>query len=425
MWERMSYYGMRALLVLYMVAGTTADNPGFGFDSVYALRVYGTYTSLVYFTPLLGGFLADRYLGQRRAVMIGGSFMMLGHFLMAVPDPAAFYAALGFLIVGNGFFKPNISTMVGGLYPDPSDGRRDGAFTIFYMGINLGAVLSPFLCGTLGERVSFHWGFGAAGLGMGLSLLIFVVGAKRLLPAHVGAAPGARLPASTDGEEAPFKAADVPVPVARDRMYVMLVLALFSLFFWAAFEQAGGLFNLYTDQKVDRRIGQFEVATTWFQSINPFFIIVFAPVFSVLWSRLAARNLRISAPLKMALGLMLVSLGFVAMIFAAREAGVDGKASMHWVVLAYLGNTLGELCISPIGLSAVSKLAPKRQASLWMGAWFAFTAMANWLAGWIGSYAGHLGEQSLFSAIMGVTLVMGLVLAMLSRPLSRRMHGVD
>lgn len=427
MWERMSYYGMRALLVLYMTGA--ADHGGFHWSRATALKIYGTYTALVYLTPLAGGYIADRYLGQRRAVVLGGFLMMIGHFLMAVPGQVAFFAALTFLIVGNGFFKPNISTMVGGLYP-PGDARRDGAFTIFYMGINLGAFLSPLVCGTLGEKLGWHWGFGSAGVGMGLGLLTFLALNKRLL-GDVGLAPAPRgaqkLGPPGEGDyRAPGEVQTETAKlthVERDRLGVIFALAFFNIFFWAAFEQAGGLMTLYTDTKVDRHLFGMVVPTTWFQSINPMFIVLLGPLFSMLWVRLAKARREPSTPAKLGIGLLLLSFGFVLMLGASRQTADGGQAAMFWVVGAYFFHTVGELCLSPVGLSAVSKLAPARFASLMMGVWLLSSFVANYLAGLIGGYSEHLGEFTLFATIVGVTAAAGAVLIALSPVITKKMHN--
>jgi POT family proton-dependent oligopeptide transporter len=427
MWERMSYYGMRALLVLYMTGA--ANHGGFHWSRATALKIYGTYTALVYLTPLAGGYIADRYLGQRRAVVLGGFLMMIGHFLMAVPGEVAFFAALTFLIVGNGFFKPNISTMVGGLYP-PGDARRDGAFTIFYMGINLGAFLSPLVCGTLGEKLGWHWGFGSAGVGMGLGLITFLALNKRLL-GDVGLAPAPRGaqklgPPGEGGYRAPGEVQTETAkltPVERDRLGVIFALAFFNIFFWAAFEQAGGLMTLYTDTKVDRHLFGMVVPTTWFQSINPMFIVLLGPLFSMLWVRLAKARREPSTPAKLGIGLLLLSFGFVLMLGASRQTADGGQAAMSWVVGAYFFHTVGELCLSPVGLSAVSKLAPARFASLMMGVWLLSSFVANYLAGLIGGYSERLGEFTLFATIVGVTAAAGAVLIALSPVITKRMHN--
>ncbi len=503
MWERMSYYGMRALLVLYMKTAT--DHGGFGWSKEDALSVYGWYTAAVYLTPLFGGILADRLLGQRRAVLLGGFLMMIGHFLMAVPGVAAFYAALGFLVIGNGFFKPNISAMVGGLFK-PGEPGRDSAYTVFYMGVNVGAALAPLVCGTLGEKIGFHWGFGSAGVGMLLGVIFFFFGAPRLL-GDVGKAPrrGADAPKSDD--EPPPKAvgpdrsgangvvigalwlvgalavtaltfanarltgsgkivvatgaltfglaqiargvlakraaspagrpegATLPGAAARaaapgqerreevHRIAVISILALVNIVFWAAFEQAGGLMTLYTDEKVDRHILGWELPTTWFQLINPVFIVTLGPLASALWIALAKRGRDLDIPSKMSLGLFLMGSGFLFMMGAATESAARGKASLAWIVLAYLFHTIGELCVSPIGLSMVSKLAPKRMISLMMGVFFGSVAIGNKLAAEIGKYSEKLGEFTLFFAIVAATWAAAILVQAGSKPLVRWMHG--
>jgi proton-dependent oligopeptide transporter, POT family len=421
MWERMSYYGMRALLVLYMVSASSKG--GFGWDKTRALEIYGVYTGLVYLTPVAGGFLADRYLGQRLSVTLGGILMMLGQFVLAMPGnvEALFFGGLGLLVIGNGFFKPNISTMVGGLYA-PGDARRDGAFTIFYIGINVGAFLASAVCGTLGEKFGWMYGFGSAGVGMGLGVVVFLALSNRLL-GEVGKAPK-KVSADTRAQAASAPSAALTRQEV-DRIIVILVLALFVVFFWAAFEQAGGLMNLYTDAKVDRHVLGWEVPTTWFQAVNPVFIMLLGPVFAELWISLGRRQKDPSIPAKMALGLLLLAFGFVFMMGASKQSEAQGKAALLWVVAAYFFHTAGELCLSPVGLSMVTKLAPARFASLLMGVWFIANAVANYLAGLIGTYAEKLGEFELFLSITVAAAAAGVVLLALAPKLKRMMHGAD
>jgi len=418
MWERMSYYGMRALLVLYMVDKTRG---GFGWDEKWALQIYGLYTGLVYLTPVAGGFIADRFIGQRKAVTIGGILMMLGHFLMAAPGEIAFYTALLLLILGNGMFKPNISTMVGGLY-EPGDPRRDGAFTIFYMGINIGAFMSPLVCGTLGEKLGWHWGFGAAGVGMGLGLIAYLWGQNKYL-GNVGLSPAQRkaLPEAAEAKSTNDKL----TKEEKDRIAVILILSLFVIFFWAAFEQAGGLMNLYTDQKVDRNVFGWEVPTTWFQAVNPAIIVMFGPIFAALWVWLGRRQKDPPTPMKMSFGLLLLSFGFVLMMAASKQSEVAGKAGIYWIIGAYFFHTIGELCLSPVGLSMVTKLAPAKYASLLMGVWFLSSAVANYLAGYIGGFSQQLGEFQLFTSIAVTTSIAGVLLFILARKLKAMMHGAE
>ena len=423
MWERVSYYGMRALLVLSLVAGVQTANPGFGWSQAEALKLYGLFTGFVYFTPLIGGWLADNYLGQRKCVIIGGLVMAAGQFTLASAIPgnlSLFYAGLVLLVVGNGFFKPNISTMVSDLYPE-GDARRDAAFTIFYMGINSGALIAPFVCSTLGEDPAYGWRYGymAAGVGMLLSVVIQLALSNRYL-ADIGKVPAARRSlAQAGGKKEPLTHDEI------DRLRVVFMLFVFVVLFWAAFEQAGGLMNLYAAEKTNRLVGSFEVPAGWFQSVNPFFIVLLAPLFSVLWSKLTLHGRSPSTPRKMVLGLVLTGIGFLWMVGAVYDQAAHGKASMWWLVLAYLFHTMGELCISPVGLSMVTKLAPLRLASLMMGVWFMINFVANWLAGIIGSYAESLGELTIFGGLAATLFLFAVVLWTLSGLLVRWMHGAE
>jgi POT family proton-dependent oligopeptide transporter len=423
MWERFSYYGMRALLVLSLIAGVETANPGFGWSQSEALKLYGLFTGFVYFTPLIGGWLADNYLGQRKSVIIGGVLMAIGQFTLASAIPGnlqLFYVGLVILVLGNGFFKPNISTMVGDLYAE-GDARRDGAFTIFYMGINAGAFLAPLICSTLGENPALGWRYGyfAAGVGMVLSVIIQLAFARRFL-GEVGTVPAAkRSLAASGGKHAPLTAEET------DRLRVIFMLFVFVVLFWAAFEQAGGLMNIYAQEKTDRMIGAFEVPAGWFQSLNPLFIVLLAPIFSSMWGRLGAVGRNPATPRKMVFGLVLTGIGFLAMVAAVYEHAATGKASMMWLVIAYFFHTMGELCISPVGLSMVTKLAPLRLASLMMGVWFLINFVANWLAGIIGSYAESLGELAIFGGLAGTLFLFAVILWMLSGMLVRWMHGAE
>lgn len=423
MWERFSYYGMRALLVLSMVAGVESANPGFGWTRTESLQLYGLFTGFVYFTPLIGGWLADNYLGQRKAVIIGGVIMAIAQFTLAAAIPGKlqlFYLGLLLLVIGNGFFKPNISTMVGDLYPE-GDARVDSAFTIFYMGINLGAFIAPFICSTLGEDPAYGWRYGymAAGVGMILSVIIQLLFGQKYL-GDVGRTPAAqRALAKSGGRKEPLTSDEV------DRLRVIFMLFVFIVLFWAAFEQAGGLMNLYASDKTDRMLGSFEVPAGWFQALNPLYIVLLAPVFSLMWSRLATKGRNPATPRKMVLGLVLTGIGFLAMVAAALESQSGAKASMVWLVLAYLFHTMGELCISPVGLSMITRLAPLRLASLMMGVWFMINFVANWLSGIIGAKAETLGELTIFGGLAVTLFGFAVVLWALSGTLVRWMHGAE
>ncbi|MCE9844280.1 peptide MFS transporter [Vibrio antiquarius] len=424
LWERFSYYAMRAILVLYLT--DTTMNGGLGWSTKDALDLYGIYTGLVYITPLIGGYLADNYLGQRRSILLGGALMAIGQFTLALPADAlgigslhSFYLGLGLLITGNGLFKPNISTMVGDLYKE-GDNRRDGAFTIFYMGINLGALLAGVVSGSVTTSYGWKAGFVAAGVGMIIGLVMQMVLAQSWL-GDIGREPAAKRDLSN-------KNSTTKQPLTKEevnRLKVILVMSLFTIVFWAGFEQAGGLMNIYTQQYTDRMIGGFEVPAAWFQSLNPFFIITLAPVLAVLWVKLGKREP--TSPVKFAMALFFLAIGFLCMVGAVLEQGGDTtvKTSMLWLVGAFFFHTLGELCLSPIGLSLVTKLAPLRLASLMMGAWFGCNAIANYVAGYVGSHVGELGAMAIFSGIAVSATVSGVILLLFSNTLVRWMHGAE
>lgn len=424
LWERFSYYAMRAILVLYLTDKTI--NGGLGWSTQDALNLYGIYTGLVYITPLIGGWIADNFLGQRRSIIIGGVLMALGQFTLALPhsmiDPnavTAFYLGLALLIVGNGLFKPNISTMVGDLYQD-GDHRRDGAFTIFYMGINLGSLLAGIIAGSASMTYGWKAGFLTAGIGMVISLVTQLIFAERIL-GNIGKVPAAKRAAEMNqsGKKEPLTTQE------RDRLKVIMIMGLFVVIFWAGFEQAGGLMNIFSQQYTDRMIGSFEVPAAWFQSLNPFFVITLAPIIAALWVKMGPKEP--NSPVKFAMGLFFLAIGFVFMMGAVMQQGGDitVKTSMLWLVGAYFFHTLGELCLSPIGLSMVTKLAPLRLASLMMGAWFGFNAVANYVAGIIGSLMGESGPMAIFSGIAIAAVVAGVLLLLCSNQLVRWMHGAE
>ncbi|MGR5486711.1 peptide MFS transporter [Vibrio alfacsensis] len=424
LWERFSYYAMRAILVLYLTDATM--NGGLGWSTKDALDLYGIYTGLVYITPLIGGYLADNYLGQRRSILIGGALMAIGQFTLAMPADIlglsslhTFYLGLALLICGNGLFKPNISTMVGDLYNE-GDNRRDGAFTIFYMGINIGALLAGVISGSVTNEFGWKAGFVAAGIGMLISLVMQMTFAQSWL-GDIGREPAAK-------RDLALKKSAKKEPLTKeeaDRIKVILVMSMFTIVFWAGFEQAGGLMNIYTQQYTDRMIGGFEVPAAWFQSLNPFFIITLAPVLAVLWVKLGKREP--NSPVKFALAMFFLALGFLCMVGAVIEQGGDTavKTSMLWLVGAFFFHTLGELCLSPIGLSLVTKLAPLRLASLMMGAWFGCNAIANYVAGYVGSNVGELGALAIFSGIAVTATISGVILLLFSNTLVRWMHGAE
>ncbi len=414
MWERFGYYGMRALLVLYMVKYLM-------FNTEKAGHIYGWVTGLVYLMPLLGGYIADRYLGQRKCIVVGSLMMSVGYFLLGLSGPL-FYFSLALVILGNGFFKPNISTIVGKLYP-PNDPRRDGGFTIFYMGINLGAMFSPLIAGTLGEKFGWRYGFWAASLGMAIALVTFLAKTNDYLgdicngPAHCSSSgvPGdAQHPSS-----APLTLEE------KHRIAVIFIMTFFAIFFFAAFEQAGSSLTLFADRATNRHLFGWEFPASWFQMVNPLFIVLLALPFSKLWTMLSDKSVEPTTPRKFVAGLVFLGLGFVLMIFAARANSVSGMpVSFWWLVGAYLLHTIGELCLSPVGLSMVTKLAPLKFASLLMGTWFLSSAAANILGGF---FAGNYDtmDHSLFFAIPAATaFISAIVLGFLVKPVEKWMHGV-
>lgn len=417
MWERFSYYGMRALLTLYMVKFLL-------FSTEKAGHIYGLYTGLVYMTPLIGGYIADRYLGQRKCIMIGAIIMAAGHFVMAISALPFFYTALGLLIIGNGFFKPNISTTVGKLYEE-NDHRRDSGFTIFYMGINVGAVLSPLICGTLGEKIGFHYGFAAAGVGMVIGLLIYLWGHKRYL-SNIGLEP---ISCKTTSECTPEKV-NLDKPLTKEdkqKIAAIFILMFFTIFFWVAFEQAGSSLTLFADQSTNRIIPylNWEFPASYFQSVNPLLIIMLAPLFSSLWINLSKAKRDPSTPVKFVFGLSLVSIGFFVMMFAASLTDAIGKVSFVWLICVYFFHTVGELCLSPVGLSVVTKLSPAKFASLLMGTWFLSSFIANYTAGVFAGNYDFMNHQTFFLIPALLTGCSAIILMLLIKPIKKLMHGVE
>jgi proton-dependent oligopeptide transporter, POT family len=485
MWERFSYYGMRALLVLFLVAGL--GEGGWAWEREDALELYGWYTGLVYITPIIGGFLADRWLGYRKAVMLGAVLMTLGHASMALESEISFYAGLGLLILGNGAFKPNISSIVGGLYPRNSE-KRDAGYTIFYMGINAGAFLGILLCGYIGEKVGWNYGFGLAGIFMFFGLLQFGFGQK--IFGNIGLSPKKAL---TIPEESKVKEDEIPANVVRNRLIVIFILAFFTIFFWMAFEQAGGSMTIFAKDYTDnvltgtgadifkwintaltvvslaivtwvlillaRKIGklyplavvsisisfviiwiiaiwmlkrEFEaevaaVPASWYGILNSFFIIAFAPLFSKLWET----KLNPVGSVKFAIGLILLGLGFAVLAYGGKDipkGAVTASVSSMWLILAYLLHTLGELCVSPVGLSYVSKLAPAKLVGMMFGIWFGASAVANWLAGQSGSLINKITAEysisTFFLIFTALPVLAGLIMLILTPWIKRLMHGI-
>ena len=466
MWERFSYYAMRGILVLYLTA--TWLNGGLGYEKGFSTIVYGLATGLCYFTPLFGGWLSDRYWGQRKSIVVGGFIMVLAQFLLFAPElfttiapnltpeqiehnefigRVGLFSGLFLLIIGNGFFKPNISSIVGDLY-EPGDKRLDSAFSIFYMGINLGAVIAPLIVGLLSDNVfattyvdakgvtqithGYRYGFLAASVGVLIGQLLFVFLSNKYL-GNIGIAPkGAAKVAETSVEE-------VKTPLTRqekERIAVIFIFFFFAVFFFAGMEQAGASFNLYANEYMDRTVFGHEIPTPWLQMINPFFVIILAPVFAYFWNTRLGQAL--NTPLKMGLALIILGVGFWFMLVAGFQRGAtwggglsiidnpDGmvKASIIWMILTYFLHTIGELSLSVVGLSIVTKLSPARFASLFMGVWIMAAAFANMLAGLISSYVVKVGASTVFASISIFVMVLGILMVSLNKVIERMMHGI-
>jgi proton-dependent oligopeptide transporter, POT family len=468
MWERFSYYGMRALLILFMTAPAAAG--GLGFDTAVAGAVYGLYTSMVYMTTLPGGWIADRLIGQRRAVLYGGIIIAAGHFSMAVQSLTTFYIGLTLIVVGTGFVKGNAAVIVGALYGE-NDVRRDAGFSIYYMGINLGAFIAPLVCGYLGQRVNWHIGFATAGVGMVLGLVQYVLGGRTLGDAGLRPAPAASaadaarlrsraqlaggvlllivlalaigmytgavpLTAKQIADAAGYALVLITVcffgwlffgadwtPVERKRLYAIGVLFVAATIFWSEFEQAGSTLNLFADRATRTAVFGWEFPSSYFQSLQPLFIITFAPVFAWVWMRL--KNREPSSPAKFGLGLLFVGAGYAVLVVGASLAQNGVKVAPWWLVVTYLLHTWGELSLSPVGLSATTKLAPARVVGLMMGVFYLAISVGNFVGGRLSSLYGSMPLPQLFGAIAAVGLGAGLVMFALTPPIKRLMGGVN
>ncbi len=482
-WERFSYYGMRGFFTLYLT--TLLINGGFGLDKNAALIIYGLFTSLVYVTPILGGILADKLLGQRKSIYIGALLMALGQFTMAMSvkygqqveaDSLRYfylYAGLGFLILGNGFFKPNISSMVGGLY-GPNNPNKDGGFTIFYMGINLGALVTNFIGGTLAEKVGWEWGFIVAGIGMVAATVWFFFTETTIVNSETGESVGlfhkndvskkrlntkdwSSILAYTVGAAIITLAVvysivtfgDVVSKVAMaagiigflylawtifknttggtewSRVGVIIILAIFNVVFWSGFEQAGGSFQLFAKESTDLNVFGYTIPASWFQSINALFIVVLAPVFTILWDKLTAKKINPRTPNKFGFSLIFLSLGFIVMGIAHDKATAGGGilVSPLWLVMVYLLHTIGELCMSPIGLSMITKLSPAKIVSVMMGLWMGSIALGNYLAAAMTRISEHFDFPT-FYFIAGYAAVFAAIAFLIAPVLNRMMKGI-
>ena len=458
MWERFSYYGMRAILILFMTA--PAARGGLAFGVAQAGLIYGLYTSLVYLMSVPGGWIADRLLGQRKAVLWGGILIVLGQFSLVIPALPSFYAGLALLVLGTGLLKPNISTMVGQLY-GREDHRRDAGFSIFYMGINMGALLAPLAVGYVGQRVNWNLGFLLAGVGMTAGLIQYWLGGKYLWsglqPATGASAPALRkacvvvapivvvligaaaiLPITLKAVADTFGVVLIAVTIAvfgwlllskqwtseeRRRLLAAAVLFLAAALFFSAYEQAGSTLTLLADRSTDNRLLGLPFPSSWFQALPALYVIALAPLFAWLWMGLGRREP--SSPAKFAFGLMLVGLGFAVVSIGALRAASGVRISPLWLAATYLLHVLGEMCLSPVGLSAMTKLAPAKVASLMMGVWFLAGSIGDYIGGRFGALYETYSPASLFAVVAAATMALGFVLLLLARPIRRLMGGVN
>ena len=417
MWERFSYYGMRAILILYLTAKTTDANAGLGWDKISALELYGWYTMMVYVMSVPGGLLADRLLGQKKAVMLGGFLLCIGHLILAFDEVWAFYTGIVFIVLGVGALKPNISTMVGGLYKK-KDAKRDTAFTIFYIGINIGAFTAPIIVGYLGEVVNWHYGFGLAGIGMLLGQIVYIWGQKYLNDV------GNFVPVIRD------KVTNKKVgltSIEKDRMIVLILSFIIVMVFWGAYEQAGGLLNLFARDKIDRVMFGFEVPTSFLQALHAFYVILIGMPMAYLWVQWRKKGKQSSSLFKMGVGTIITGVGFLLLAKAAHDASIltDGKASIYWLYGAYLLHVVGELSISPVALSFITKLAPLKYASIMMGVYFMVTGLGNKLAGILGEAAQSQGELTIFLSVFGFCVAFGIILIIFVKKLKKLTHGAE
>ena len=462
MWERMSYYGMRGILVLFMTASIL--DGGLQFDNVSASAIYGIYSACVYLVALLGGWLADRHIGQQKAILYGGMIIMLGHFLLAFTNLQTFYLGLIFVVLGTGLLKPNISAIVGGLYENDLN-KKESGFTIFYMAINIGSVLGFFICGYLGENVGWHYGFGAAGIGMAFGLIQFILTKSNL--GSIGLEPSIELNNETKKKELRIFNSFIliflliillglfgyvsfdPIPIANiltvvilliaimyflylfsfgnlseeERKKIILIIVLFfgAAFFWSGFDQAGSSFNIFAKEYTDRIILGWEYPASWLQVLNPVLVVILSPFMAYMWLFLGKRMLDPSLPFKFGLGLIFMAIGFLFIATGASVAMQEGMAGAKWLLLTYLFHTIGELTLSPIGLAAISNLSPKRFVGQMMGIWFLASSLGAIIAGLLSGQATYSGINSmpdLFNKIAITSSIIGLVLILISKPLN-------
>jgi POT family proton-dependent oligopeptide transporter len=431
MWERFSYYGMRAFLILYMTAPAAAG--GLGLPDADAASIYGTYTGSVWGAAIVGGLVADRFLGQYRSVLLGAIIIALGHFTLAFKALPFFYSGLALIVVGTGLLKPNVSTLVGSLY-EPGDARRDAGFSIFYMGINLGAFIGPLIAGWLAQRVDWHIGFASAGIGMTFGVTQYILGRKRLQPALDRLAAKPLVATSATASTTAASAAHTPdgragaagfTPAEWKRMGAIVIFFIVAILFWGAYEQAGSTLNLFADRYTRLEMFGVSFPSSWFQSVQPIFVILLAPAFAWLWLRLGPREP--SVPAKFAIGVFFMGVAFLVLAPAGAlaQGGSGVRVSPFWLIAAYAISELGELCLSPVGLSVVTKLSPVRIVGLMMGVWFLSNAGGNKLAGWAASFFGTMPLDRLFGEVAVILLVAAAVMFALVKPIRRLMGEVS
>jgi proton-dependent oligopeptide transporter, POT family len=424
--ERFSYYGMRALLILYMVASLTGNLTGMGFPESSSGLVYGLFTAACYFLPFFGGILSDRLLGERRSLTIGGIIILVGLLVLSIDNRMApFIGGLALIALGNGFFKPTILTMIGQLY-EQGDPRRDNAYTLYYQLFNGTVFVAPLVCGSIAIAYGYRAGFMLAAVAVGVSMLIYWIKAPGMLK-DLGKVPKAML------RKEEMAKANVRQPLSQEektRIWVIFIIVFLVIFFWAGFEQAGSSMTLYTQKFINRTLFGFEIPTSWFQSVNPLLVFVLGFPVTALWTWLSLKGKSPSTPVKMGMGMILLGIGFLFMIGAVTQRGGDSpdmsvKASMGWLLMAYMFHTLGELMLSPIGLSMISKLAPAHMVSMFMGVWFGSISIANLLGGVLASVVPSLGAYTIFGGVAIFVILLGIIIFFISGKLKAMMHGRD
>ena len=417
MWERFSYYGMRAILTLYLVSKTTDANSGLGWTHIEALELYGWYTMFVYLMSIPGGYIADKFIGQKKSVLVGGILLVAGHGILAYTEMWAFYTGLALIVLGVGMLKPNISTMVGSLYKK-GDIRRDKGFTIFYIGINIGSFLASIIVGYVGEVIGWHYGFGLAGIGMALGLLVYYYGQPYLK--DIGNFIG------DSKSEKEKELLNKPLTkIEKDRVIVLFISFLLVIVFWGAYEQAGGLLNLYALEKTNRMFMGMEVPASWFQSLSALFIIFIGAGVARFWAKRKLKGKNASSIFKMLIGLIIMGAGFLFMSAASLQFEKEGSSAMYWLIFAYFLNVVGELSLSPVALSFITKLAPVKYASIMMGLYFAMTGIGNKLAGLLGESASQYGEFTIFTGIAVFCIAFGLLVMLFRKKLHDLTHGAE